>query len=95
MNHISSEDMQLCKRVDSLLEKAEADKDSLYDLATENVEIIKYAFLARAIVRELIDPKPELFESIASIEEEFAEFANQIESEVDGEIDEDSDEEED
>lgn len=95
MSEISKEDIELCKRVDFLLKKAEADKDSLYDFATENEEIIKYAFLARAVVRELIDPKPELFESIASIEEEFAEFANQIESEVDGENDEDADEEED
>jgi hypothetical protein len=95
VSEISKEDIELCKRVDFLLKKAEADKDSLYDFATENEEIIKYAFLARAVVRELIDPKPELFESIASIEEEFAEFANQIESEVDGENDEDADEEED
>jgi hypothetical protein len=95
MNNVSSEDLQLCMRVDSLLKKAEADKDSLYDFATENEEIIKYAFLARAVVRELIDPKPELFESIASIEEEFAEYARQIQSEFDGDEYEESDEEED
>jgi hypothetical protein len=95
MSEISKENMELCVRIDSLLKKAEADKDSLYDFATENEEIIKNAFLARAVVRELIHPNPELFESIDSIEKEFAEYANQIKSEFDGEDDEDSDEEDD
>ena len=95
MSEISKEDLDLCVRIDSLLKKAEADKDSLYDFATENEEIIKYAFLARAVVRDLIDPKPELFQSIAAIEEEFSEYAMQIQSEFDGDEDEESDEEED
>jgi hypothetical protein len=95
VSEISKEDLDLCVRIDSLLKKAEADKDSLYDFATENEEIIKYAFLARAVVRDLIDPKPELFQSIAAIEEEFSEYAMQIQSEFDGDEDEESDEEED
>ena len=95
MSEISKEDMDLCVRIDTLLEKAETDKDSLYDFATNNEEIIKYAFLARAVVRELIDPKPEFFQSIASIEEEFAEHARQVQSEFDGDEDEEFDEEED
>ncbi len=80
MNKISTSNLDLCHRVDFLLKKVETDKDSMYVFATENIEIIKYAFLARAVVRELIDPKPELFESISSIEEELVEYVNQIET---------------
>ncbi len=95
MNKISTKDMELCLRIDSLLKTVEANKDLMYEFATENVEIIKYAFLARAVVRDLIAPKPELFESIVSIEEELAEYANQIDSEFDGDEDEELDEEND
>jgi len=65
----------------------------MYVFATENIEIIKYAFLARAVVRELIDPKPELFESISSIEEELAEYVNQIETDTNNFDSEELDEE--
>jgi hypothetical protein len=92
MVKISDDSIGLCQRVDLLLQKATADPDALYEYATENEEIIKYAFLARAVVRGLINPLPELFASIAEIEEEFAEYANQVEAVEDDEDDEDQDE---
>ena len=75
---ITNDSFALCQRVDLLLQKAITDPDTFYEYASENGEVIKYAFLARAFVRELIDPLPELFSAIAEIEEEFANFANQI-----------------
>jgi hypothetical protein len=93
MVKISDDSIALCQRVDLLLQKATADPDALYEYATENEEIIKYAFLARAVVRELINPLPELFASISEIEEEFAEYANQVEA-VEENEDEDEDEDE-
>ncbi len=77
---ISDDSFALCQRIDLLLQKAIGDPDALYEYASENEEIIKYAFLARAVVRELINPLPELFVSIAEIEEEFSEYANQVEA---------------
>ena len=91
MAKVAHESLQLCKSVDSLLQKATADPDSFYEYAVENEEITRYAFLARAVGRELIDPQPELLAAIAEIEEEFAEYANQVEA---VENDEDDDEEE-
>jgi hypothetical protein len=98
MAKVALEALELCKRVDSLLQKATADPDSFYEYAVENEEITRYAFLARAVVRELINPQPELISAIAEIEEEFAEYANQVEPvenvENDDEDDDDDDEEE-
>jgi hypothetical protein len=91
MAKVAHESLELCKRVDSLLQKATADPDSFYEYAVENEEITRYAFLARAVARELIDPQPELLAAIAEIEDEFAEYANQVEA---VENDEDDDEEE-
>lgn len=79
MAQINADSMKLCKRIESLLAKATKDTDGFYDFAQENEEIVKYAFLARAVVRGLIEPLPELFTSIASIEEEFSEYASQLE----------------
>ena len=92
MAKVALESLELCKRVDSLLQKATGDPDSLYEYAVENDEITKYAFLARAVVRELINPSPELLAAIAGIEEEFAEYANQVEAVEDDDEDEDEDE---
>ena len=91
MAKVAHESLELCKRVDTLLQKATADPDSFYEYAVENEEITRYAFLARAVARELIDPQPELLAAIAEIEDEFAEYANQVEA---VENDEDDDEEE-
>ena len=91
MTKVAHESLELCKRVDSLLQKATADPDAFYEYAVENEEITKYAFLARAVTRELINPSPELLAAIAEIEEEFAEYANQFEA---VEKDEEDDEEE-
>lgn len=91
MAKVAHDSLELCKRVDSLLQKATADPDAFYEYAVENDEITKYAFLARAVTRELIDPSPELMSAIAEIEEEFAEYANQVEA---VENDEEGDEEE-
>ena len=91
MAKVAHESLELCKRIDSLLQKATADPDAFYEYAVENDEITKYAFLARAVTRELIDPSPELLAAIAEIEEEFAEYANQFEA---VEKDEEDDEEE-
>lgn len=91
MAKVAHESLELCKRVDSLLQKATADPDAFYEYAVENEEITKYAFLARAVTRELINPSPELLAAIAEIEEEFAEYANQVEA---VEKDEEDDEEE-
>ena len=97
MGQIPKESMELCKRVDSLLERATKDPDGFYDYAVENDEIVKYAFLARAVVRGLIDPLPELLTAISGIEEEFSEHASQVEpvdeDEEDDEEDDDDDEE--
>ena len=87
--------MDLCKRIDLLLKRVEGVPDSFYEFAPENEEIIKYAFLARAVVRELIDPRPELFKSIAAIESEFAEYANQIDISEDEDYEEENFEDED
>jgi hypothetical protein len=91
MAKVAQESLDLCKRVDSLLHKAIADPDSFYEYAVENDEITRYAFLARAVVRELINPQPELIAAIARIEEEFAEYANQVEA-VENDEDDDDDE---
>jgi hypothetical protein len=98
MGQIPKESMELCKRVDSMLERATKDPDGFYDYAVENDEIVKYAFLARAVVRGLIDPLPELLTAISGIEEEFSEHASQVEpvddeDEDDENADEDDDEE--
>ena len=98
MGQIPKESMELCKRVDSMLERATKDPDGFYDYAVENDEIVKNAFLARAVVRGLIDPLPELLTAISGIEEEFSEHASQVEpvddeDEDDENADEDDDEE--
>lgn len=71
--------MELCQRVDSMLDRATKDPDGFYDYAIANSEIVKYAFLARAVVRGLINPMPELFVSILEIEKDFLEYASQVE----------------
>ena len=83
MNGIDKKSLELCERVDSLLLKATKDSDAFYDFATENEDLIKMAFLARGVVRELIIPLPELLKSIADIEEEFAEYVETLEDEDD------------
>jgi hypothetical protein len=88
MTQISTESMELCARIDSLLERATKDPDGFYEYAVENDEVVKYAFLARAVVRGLIDPLPELLTAISEIEEEFSEHASQVEP-----VEEDEDEE--
>ena len=95
MGQISKESMELCKRVDSMLERATKDPDGFYDYAVENDEIVKNAFLARAVVRELIDPLPELLTAISGIEEEFSEHASQVEPVDDDEEDEDDEDDDD
>ena len=95
MAKVARESLELCKRVDSLLQKAATDPDSFYEYAVENDAITKYAFLARAVTRELINPSPELLAAIAEIEEEFAEYANQVEAaENDEDYEDDEDDEE-
>ena len=94
IGQISKESMELCKRVDSMLERATKDPDGFYDYAIENDEIVKYAFLARAVVRGLIDPLPELLTAISEIEEEFSEHASQVEPVEDDEADEEEDDDE-
>lgn len=89
MAQINADSMKLCKRIESLLVKATRDSDGFYDFAQENEEIVKYAFLARAVVRGLIEPLPELFTSIASIEEEFSEYVSQLEDYDDEEEEDD------
>lgn len=94
MVRIAKESMELCKRVDVLLERATKDPDGFYEYAVENDEIVKNAFLARAVVRGLIDPLPELLTAISEIEEEFSEHASQVEP-VEGDEKDEEDEEED
>lgn len=94
MAKISNESMELCQRVDSMLDRATKDPDGFYDYAIANSEIVKYAFLARAVVRGLINPLPELFTSISEIEVEFSEYANQTELVQDDEEESKGDEEE-
>jgi hypothetical protein len=86
MAKISKDSMDLCKRVDASLERASKDPDAFYDFAVDNEEVVKQAFLARAVVRGLITPLTELIDAIAEIEDEFTEFANEVE--VDDEEDE-------
>lgn len=62
-----------------MLDLATKDPDGFYDYSIENSEIVKYAFLARAVVRGLINPMPELFVSILEIEKDFLEYASQVE----------------
>lgn len=64
MAQINADSMKLCKRIESLLVKATRDSDGFYDFAQENEEIVKYAFLARAVVRGLIEPLPELLHQL-------------------------------
>lgn len=94
MSQIATESMELCTRIDSLLERATKDPDGFYDYAVDNEEIVKYAFLARAVVRGLIDPLPELLTAISEIEEEFSEHASQVEPVGDDDEDEDEIEDE-
>lgn len=95
MNQISKEDMALCKRIDSLLDKAEGEMESFYDFANENDTVLKYAYLARAVVRELIEPLPELFNSISAIEVELIEFINHINADSDSYENSDDEDEDD
>ena len=95
MGQIPRESMELCQRVDSMLDRATKDSDGFYEYALENDEIVKYAFLARAVVRGLIEPLPDLLTAIANVEDEFSEYASEVESDEDDEDDnEDEDEEE-
>ena len=89
MSKVNQDSLELCKRLDALLENATNDGDALYEFASENEEILKYAFLARAVVRGLINPLPELISSISEIEADFYEFASQIEADEDEDEDED------
>ena len=95
MSQIATESMELCTRIDSLLERATKDPDGFYDYAVDNEEIVKCAFLARAVVRGLIDPLPELLTAISEIEEEFSEHASQVEPVDDEDEDEDDENEDD
>ena len=96
MAKIAKESLELCTRVDSLLTKATGDPDAFYEFASENEETIRCAFLARGVVRELINPLPELLTAIAAIEAELAEYANQVVAvDVDDDEGEEDDEEED
>jgi hypothetical protein len=89
MAKVAKESMDLCTRVDLLLEKATNDQSNFYEFATENYKIVKYAFLARAVVKGLINPLPELFTSIAVIEKEFSEYASQVDDVDNDDNDED------
>ena len=89
----SKELLDLCKKVNNLLTEASKDHESFSDFAVDNEDVIKYAFLARAVVEGLIDPKPELFESILGIEEELRNFVEENAG-SDGDEDEDEEEEE-
>ena len=77
MTSIPKESLALCKRVNNLLTEATQDSESFSDFGIENEEVIKYAFLARAVVEGLIDAKPELFGSILGIEEELRNFVEE------------------
>jgi len=89
----SKELLDLCKKVNNLLTEASKDHESFSDFAVENEDVIKYAFLARAVVEGLIDAKPELFESILGIEEDLRNFVEENAG-SDGDEDEDEEEEE-
>ena len=77
MTSIPKESLALCKRVNNLLTEATQDAESFSDFGMDNEEVIKYAFLARAVVEGLIDAKPELFVSILGIEEELRNFVEE------------------
>ena len=77
MTSIPKESLALCKRVNNLLIEATQDSESFSDFGIDNEEVIKYAFLARAVVEGLIDAKPELFGSILGIEEELRNFVEE------------------
>jgi hypothetical protein len=83
MAQIAKESLELCERIDSMLERATKEPDDFYEYATLSDEIVKYAFLARAVVRGLVDPLPELLVAISEIEEEFSEYASQVGDEED------------
>jgi hypothetical protein len=89
----SKELLDLCKKVNNLLTEASKDHESFSDFAVDNEDVIKYAFLARAVVEGLIDAKPELFGSILGIEEELRNFVEENAG-SDGDEDEDEEEEE-
>ena len=91
MTSIPKESLALCKRVNNLLTEATQDAESFSDFGMDNEEVIKYAFLARAVVEGLIDAKPELFGSILGIEEELRNF---VEENAGTDGDEDEEEEE-
>ena len=93
MTSIPKESLALCKRVNNLLTEATQDSESFSDFGIDNEEVIKYAFLARAVVEGLIDAKPELFVSILGIEEELRNFVEENAG-TDGDEDEEEEEEE-
>ena len=92
MTSIPKESLALCKRVNNLLTEATQDAESFSDFGMDNEEVIKYAFLARAVVEGLIDAKPELFVSILGIEEELRNFVEENAG-TDGDEDEEEEEE--
>lgn len=92
MTSIRKESLALCKRVNNLLTEATQDAESFSDFGMDNEEVIKYAFLARAVVEGLIDAKPELFASILGIEEELRNFVEENAG-TDGDEDEEEEEE--
>jgi len=77
MASIPKESLKLCKRVDKLLTQATKDRDTFSDFAFENEEVIKFAFLAHAVVEGHIEPKPELFVSISGVEEKLRTFVEE------------------
>lgn len=93
MTSIPKESLALCKRVNNLLTEATQDAESFSDFGMDNEEVIKYAFLARAVVEGLIEAKPELFASILGIEEALRNFVEENAG-TDGDEDEDEEEEE-
>ena len=93
MTSIPKESLALCKRVNDLLNEATQDPESFSDFGVDNEDVIKYAFLARAVVEGLIDAKPELFVSILGIEEELRNFVEENAGSDGDDEDEDEDEE--
>lgn len=84
---LTQEDRDICERIDDYLTQL-VGSESFAEIAFDNSDALKTAFLARGVVRGLMTPSPKLMEDIRNIECEISQLADELEYE-----EEDSDEE--
>ena len=85
----SEEFRAVCERMDGYLSSLTA-SDEYMDLSSEHEEILQLAFVARAVLRDLVTPSDEVIDLIAKAEVEIKSLVDEY-----GEDDEDNEDDED